>query len=594
MFSGLPQSCNTSHRCLYFIEELQTATLYDAFCIDLEEGGAKVLKVVPTCENKVEPNCGTVVSTSPAEDGAHEVFGLEDFLCVLLLMAYVAWSFLSEQIRVLHETGAAVLFGLLAGGFMQLVFGQTARFSYDMFSYILLPMVIFAAGFNCQKQDMFRFSGYICILGISGTVLIFVLIYFSSDLFGLRFPLSPEHRLIMASVLSSTDSVAPMAFLPAEDFPQLYAVVFGEGVLNDVVSVLLSTAISGESHMPSIGHLSLSILKFLITSSFMGLTFGFGTSLFFRRCSYLHVGAVKPCVMLLGCNYLCYVLTELFEFSPIFALFVCAVLCGHYAQHNMGKEAQKFIAELAELMAYTAEAVVFGYFGLTAVAYISADAFDWGMVFYYIACILFARVAAVAILVFVAWLWVRLRGRRSLVLSLKELCVVALAGCMRGTIAYALVLRAVPPEDDQTPTQTNLVTTVLGIVLVNCLVFGGLFPVVLKCLDIQVANPLEVQPSSRRLLRRARESFEEGTEIRHGIHRWWHNLDHNFFQVHLLPPQQASCEDGGSSSPPRPSHGAGGTDAGMDAGAAAELPERRRSLGSGGGGGNSADRSTGE
>jgi NhaP-type Na+/H+ or K+/H+ antiporter len=39
-----------------------------------------------------------------------------------------------------------------------------------MFSYILLPMVIFAAGFNLDKHRFFRFGGYIAALGITGTV----------------------------------------------------------------------------------------------------------------------------------------------------------------------------------------------------------------------------------------------------------------------------------------------------------------------------------------------------------------------------------------------------------------------------------------
>ena len=40
----------------------------------------------------------------------------------------------------------------------------------EMFSYILLPMVIFAAGFNLDKHRFFRFGGYIAALGITGTV----------------------------------------------------------------------------------------------------------------------------------------------------------------------------------------------------------------------------------------------------------------------------------------------------------------------------------------------------------------------------------------------------------------------------------------
>jgi len=49
-------------------------------------------------------------------------------------------------------------------------FFTEASFSYEMFSYILLPMVIFAAGFNLDKHRFFRFGGYIAALGITGTV----------------------------------------------------------------------------------------------------------------------------------------------------------------------------------------------------------------------------------------------------------------------------------------------------------------------------------------------------------------------------------------------------------------------------------------
>ena len=38
--------------------------------------------------------------------------------------------------------------------------------------------------------------------------------------------------------------------------------------------------------------------------------------------------------------------------------------------------------------------------------------------------------------------------------------MVCMAGCMRGTIAYALILRAVPPVDEQSHVDTIMVTTV--------------------------------------------------------------------------------------------------------------------------------------
>ena len=100
------------------------------------------------------------------------------------ILRYIGWSYIFEKCHVLHETGAAVLVGLVAGYIIQLSFGRTVSFSYDMFSYILLPMVIFSAGFNLDKHRFFRllsisdkhqptrgFGGYIFALGITGTAL---------------------------------------------------------------------------------------------------------------------------------------------------------------------------------------------------------------------------------------------------------------------------------------------------------------------------------------------------------------------------------------------------------------------------------------
>jgi hypothetical protein len=76
----------------------------------------------------------------------------------------------------------------------------------------------------------------------------------------------------------------------------------------------------------------------------------------------------------------------------------------------------------------------------------------------------------------------RLWGR--LALRVNEWTLIAFSGCMRGVIAYALILHALPDQDRQSAAQTIMVSTVLGIVLLNCLVFGGLFPCVLSALKI--------------------------------------------------------------------------------------------------------------
>eukprot|EP00438_Fugacium_kawagutii_P027570 Skav206274 [mRNA] locus=scaffold888:414703:420630:- [translate_table: standard] len=151
-----------------YSDRIEPGTLYDVFCMDWMSFPS--FTVFPAC-TAGHKTCGLVVRTADAGGGSmHQVFGVEDFFCVLLLLAYIGWSYVFERCHVLHETGAAVLVGLVAGYLMQMAFGRAVSFSYEMFSYILLPMVIFAAGFNLDKHRFFRFGGYIAALGITGTV----------------------------------------------------------------------------------------------------------------------------------------------------------------------------------------------------------------------------------------------------------------------------------------------------------------------------------------------------------------------------------------------------------------------------------------
>jgi len=44
---------------------------------------------------------------------------------------------------------------------------------------------------------------------------------------------------VLASVLCATDTVAALTIVKERDFPQLNAVLFGEGIVNDAVSILI-------------------------------------------------------------------------------------------------------------------------------------------------------------------------------------------------------------------------------------------------------------------------------------------------------------------------------------------------------------------
>lgn len=49
--------------------------------------------------------------------------------------------------------------------------------------------------------------------------------------------------MLFSSVISATDSVAALTFIKEETEPKLFAILFGEGVINDAVCIVLYTII---------------------------------------------------------------------------------------------------------------------------------------------------------------------------------------------------------------------------------------------------------------------------------------------------------------------------------------------------------------
>ena len=45
--------------------------------------------------------------------------------------------------------------------------------------------------------------------------------------------------LVLASVLCATDTVAALTIVKEKEYPQLNAIMFGEGVVNDAVAILI-------------------------------------------------------------------------------------------------------------------------------------------------------------------------------------------------------------------------------------------------------------------------------------------------------------------------------------------------------------------
>jgi NhaP-type Na+/H+ or K+/H+ antiporter len=113
-----------------------------------------------------------------------------------------------------------------------------------------LPPIIFAAGYNLKKKNFISNFGYITLFGVFGTIISFValssMIIFWNDLLHSEqsdLKLMTKECLLLSAILCASDTVAALTIVKEKSYPTLNSILFGEGVVNDSVSILLFRAV---------------------------------------------------------------------------------------------------------------------------------------------------------------------------------------------------------------------------------------------------------------------------------------------------------------------------------------------------------------
>ena len=76
----------------------------------------------------------------------------------------------------IHESAVACVAGLILGGIIRLTTGQSVSFDSHLFFYLVLPPIIFSAGFGVKRKKFFRNLPSIALLGIAGTLINLLLV----------------------------------------------------------------------------------------------------------------------------------------------------------------------------------------------------------------------------------------------------------------------------------------------------------------------------------------------------------------------------------------------------------------------------------
>ncbi|KAM4818692.1 sodium/hydrogen exchanger 6 [Thomomys bottae] len=551
-----------------------------------------------------------IVSEKQAEEShRQDSANLLIFILLLTLTILTIWLFKHRRARFLHETGLAMIYGLLMG--LVLRYGihvpsdvnnvtlscevqsspttllvnvsgkfyeytlkgeisshelnnvqdnemlRKVTFDPEVFFNILLPPIIFYAGYSLKRRHFFRNLGSILAYAFLGTAIscfvIGSIMYGCVTLMKVTGQLSRDFYftdcLLFGAIVSATDPVTVLAiFHELQVDVELYALLFGESVLNDAVAIVLSSSIvayqpaGDNSHTFDVTAMFKSIGIFLgiFSGSFaMGAATGVVTALisfllyfsfpvklmncwsYVTKFTKLREFQLLETGLFFLMSWSTFLLAEAWGFTGVVAVLFCGITQAHYTYNNLSTESQHRTKQLFELLNFLAENFIFSYMGLTLFTFQNHVFIPTFVVGAFIAIFL-GRAANIYPLSLLLNL-----GRRSKIGSNFQ-HMMMFAG-LRGAMAFALAIR-----DTATYARQMMFSTTLLIVFFTVWVFGGGTTAMLSCLHIRVGVDSDQEhlgiPENERRTTKAESAW---------LFRIWYNFDHNYLKpllTHSGPP----------------------------------------------------------
>ncbi|ONM54014.1 Sodium/hydrogen exchanger [Zea mays] len=415
---------------------------------------------------------------------------------ILLQISMLVLSFVLGHVLRRHrfyylpEASASLLIGLVVGGLANISNTETNtrtwfNFHEEFFFLFLLPPIIFQSGFSLSPKPFFANFGAIVTFAILGTfiasVVTGVLVYLGGLTF-LMYKLPLVECLMFGALISATDPVTVLSiFQELGSDVNLYALVFGESVLNDAMAIsLYRTMSSVRSHAAGGENFFMMILQFLETfvgSMSSGVGVGFISALLFKYAG-LDVDNLQnlECCLFVLFPYFSYMLAEGLGLSGIVSILFTGMVMKHYTYSNLSDNSQRFVSAFFHLLSSLAETFVFIYMGFD----IAMEEHSWshvGFIFFSIIFIVVARAANVFSCAYLVNMS-RPEHRRIPVKHQKALWFSGL----RGAMAFALALQSVHelPEGHG----KTIFTTTTAIVVLTVLLIGGSTGTMLESLDV--------------------------------------------------------------------------------------------------------------
>ncbi|EGI59762.1 Sodium/hydrogen exchanger 8 [Acromyrmex echinatior] len=394
-----------------------------------------------------------------AEEEHNSSMSIFFVLCVLALGILLIHLMLQTNFQYLPESVVIVFLGAAIGMIINLMSHQNIAnwrkeeaFSPTAFFLVLLPPIIFESGYNLHKGNFFQNIGSIMVFAIFGTAISAFVIGAGIYLLGLAkvaYKLSFVESFAFGSLISAVDPVATVAIFHALDVdPVLNMLVFGESILNDAISIVLTTSVLESNNAATTSEaIILGLNRFCLmffASAGIGVVFALISALLLKHVDLRKNPSLEFGIMLVF-TYAPYVLAEGIQLSGIMAILFNGIVMSHYTHFNLSTVTQITMQQTMRTLAFIAETCVFAYLGLALFSFRHR--------------VLAANIFPLALLVN------RFREHQ---ITRKMMFIMWFSG-LRGAISYALSLHL----DFSDETRHVIITTTLIIVLFTTLIFGG-------------------------------------------------------------------------------------------------------------------------
>ncbi|XP_029677274.1 sodium/hydrogen exchanger 7 isoform X3 [Formica exsecta] len=504
-------------------------------------GGVRLLLLVVLCIFPTElcNGAATDIELDAKAQLLHRLDSLNLLLYTFLLILTVLtiWMFKHRRLRFLHETGLAVIYGLIIGAIIRYGFTTSstilhmpvvpdntskynqsvppdslwlrfpedkgggivknktfaysfrgeiykedneidlkATFDPEIFFNIILPPIIFHAGYSLKRRYFFRNLGAILMYALIGTSIsafvVGALMYAFVQLIPhLSTSFTFLDTLYFGALISPTDPLTIISiFNDLHVDVNLYALVFGESVLNDAVAIVLSGSIQNYAERYQSGSGGFETVAFFQAfgdfvgifslSLFIGATMGCITALLTKFTRVRDFPLLESALFVLM-SYSTFLIAEATDLTGVVAVLFCGICQAHYTYNNLSPDSRQRTKQLFELLNFLAENFIFSYIGVSMFTF-PKHHFDPGFIFAGFLCALLGRAANVYPLSFI------LNLARKPKISLNYQHMLFFAG-LRGAMSFALAIRNTVSD----ARQAMLTTTSLIVILTVILQGGG-------------------------------------------------------------------------------------------------------------------------